>query len=304
MVSHRRNTEGLKGHAQQKRKQALERTEAGIRKLLKEGRPITFETVSEVSEVSRAWLYNQPEIRVRIEQLRDQQPGKKTVARNQRASELSNVAVVKTLKEQIKKLRAENQGLRQHIEEVLGRCLYADEQVVRYQREVEGLKAEVPHLKQQLVLPDQVPPLVSVPGQANESVPMIQVRDQVEADLTQLGVVINSTLRKVMQSASEETVLEAIAVLKEAISAGAIERPGGWLKRAIEGAWQPNGSYAQTSGTSNLTLFNEWFSLARSKGLAIASTKNEGEINILMSNDEWLPFTEALSQYPVETLRG
>lgn len=67
---HQRNTNGLKNHAQCKRDQAFERTEVAIRQLLKEGRPINFETVSKVSGVSRAWLYNQPEIRQRIEQLR------------------------------------------------------------------------------------------------------------------------------------------------------------------------------------------------------------------------------------------
>jgi hypothetical protein len=51
---HQRNTDGLKNHAQCKRDQAFERTQAGIRQLIKEGRPVNFETVSEVSGVSRA----------------------------------------------------------------------------------------------------------------------------------------------------------------------------------------------------------------------------------------------------------
>lgn len=52
--------------------------------------------------------------------------------------------MVRTLKEQIQKLRAENQGLRQNMEEIVGRSLYADEQAEHYKREAEKLRGEKP----------------------------------------------------------------------------------------------------------------------------------------------------------------
>lgn len=44
---------------------------------------------------------------------------------------------------------------------------------------------------------------------------------------------LNQTLKKTINSASEETVLNAIEAYKEALVTGKIERPGGWLKKAI-----------------------------------------------------------------------
>jgi len=41
-----RNVEGLRQNAQKKRQEALEKVEQGIRKLLKEGRTVNFNTVA------------------------------------------------------------------------------------------------------------------------------------------------------------------------------------------------------------------------------------------------------------------
>lgn len=67
------------------------------------------------------------------------------------------------------------------------------------------------------------------------------ISDKVKQQLESLGIQLNSTLTKAIKSASEETVLDAIEALKEAISDGAVEKPGGWLKTAIEQGWKPNG---------------------------------------------------------------
>lgn len=284
MMKHQRNTNGLKGHAQQKRDLAVKKTEEGLRKLLKEGRAINFESVAEAAEVSRAWLYNQPEIRARIEHLRSQQQSKKAVPVSQRASELSNAALVKTLREQVKKLQAEHQGLRQQLEVVHGRAVYADEQAERYRKEAEKLQAENAQLKQQLSSSNQ--------HEASKET-------EIEVELNRLGVAINPTLAKVIRAASKETVVAAIEALKEAMVSSTIERPGGWLKRAIEEGWKPNDSYAQKV---DLKMFNEWFSQAKAAGVVMASTQNDGQILVLTPNERWIPFAEMLERYPLSSL--
>jgi hypothetical protein len=276
-MKHKRNTQGLKDHAQQKRDQAVEQTEKAIRQLIKEGRPINFSTVEEVAGVSRTWLYNQPEIRDRIEQLRDQQPGKKKVARSQKASDASNAAMILTLKEKLQKSQAENRGLHQQMEEIVGRSIYADEQAEHYKREAEKLRAENATLKQQLaqykqptrlgvVDPSNSQPATSIPPTS----PQQDLQQKIQQELTRLGVKLNSTLSRSIRSKDEQIVLTALKALEEAIETGTVKNPASWLREAIEKQWEPNGNNTQPSETNNLKLFNEWFSLAKSKGLVVA----------------------------------
>jgi hypothetical protein len=304
---HQRNTDGLRNHAQAKRRETLRRVEKGIQQLVKEGRPINFKTVAEVSKVSRAWLNKEPDIRQRIQFLRNQQGTKRSVPPSQRASDASNAAKAKTLLQEVKKLRAENQGLRQHIEEILGRILYADEQAEQARRETEAVRAENARLKKQLNqhhsqnLSLQSNKVVNSPQEP--TIAPQSKASQIQAAIADLGIKLNSTLRKVIEAASEETVLTALEALKEAMEAGAVKNPAGWFKRAIEDSWQPNANYTQTDGKSSLKVFNEWFPLARSKSLVIASTQNDGDILVLTAKEKWLPFSQALDLYPLESLK-
>lgn len=80
----KRNTTGLKKNALKKRENAIQRAEEGIQKLLQTGSPINFGKVAEVAGVSRAWLYNQPEIRTQIEQHREIQTKNPIVPRSRK----------------------------------------------------------------------------------------------------------------------------------------------------------------------------------------------------------------------------
>ena len=119
----KRNTEGIKAAAQKKRDEAFARAEAAIKQLLREKRPINFETIAEVAKVTRAWLYKQPELRSRIETLRGQQKPKKQVPLELRASDKSKDALITELRKQNKELRAKIQQLNNEIEIVHGRAL-------------------------------------------------------------------------------------------------------------------------------------------------------------------------------------
>jgi hypothetical protein len=113
-----RNTSGLKEAQHKKRLSALARAEEGIKKLLREGKPVNFESVAEVGGVSRAWLYRQPELKERIEHLRGHKPAKLPL--QQRASDASKEAMIAALRQQLKELRSENQELKRQIEVVYG----------------------------------------------------------------------------------------------------------------------------------------------------------------------------------------
>lgn len=243
---HKRNTQGLKDHAQQKRSQAMEQTEKAIRELIKEGRSINFETVAQVAGVSRAWLYNQPELRARIEQLRSQQPGKKKVPQSQRASFASNTAMVRTLKEQIHKTRAENQGLRQHIEEILGRNLYALEQAEKFRKEAEARLAENEHLLGQIetlktALEDCLnhTPIEDSKLESISYTPS-SISDLIKTKLEVFGIKLNSTLRQEIRRHSQEAALKAIEAFEQYRNTHAVDNPAACLMKALKEEWKPN----------------------------------------------------------------
>ncbi|WP_374102515.1 DUF6262 family protein [Arthrobacter sp. ISL-65] len=66
----RGNTDNLKRAARLKRQTAIAKAEKGLRRLLKEGRPITFQTVAAEAGVSKDFLYRTTDLRERIMDLR------------------------------------------------------------------------------------------------------------------------------------------------------------------------------------------------------------------------------------------
>ena len=119
LSSHPRNTDGLKAYSKQKQLQTANKVDVVIKLLIKEKGSINFSSVSERSEVSKAYLYQHQDIRERIEALRKQQqglPSRKHIksdmtesskdvllaAKNKRIKVLEDE--VKRLKEQLKRL--------------------------------------------------------------------------------------------------------------------------------------------------------------------------------------------------------
>ena len=145
-MKHERNVEGLRQNAQKKRQEAIKRTDVGIQQLLKEKRPINFKSVAEVAGVSTAWLYKEPEIKTRIERLREQGSlSSKKAPPKQRASDASKDAIIKTLKDRCGKLDAEVRGLREQLEVVYGRVI----EVEALKQQIEQLKADNLRLKEE-----------------------------------------------------------------------------------------------------------------------------------------------------------
>jgi Family of unknown function (DUF6262) len=86
---------------------AIKRAQDAPRDLDREGAQVSFQAVARRAEVSRQWLYTQPELRSQIERLRDRRPSQSDgVPGRQRASEAS-------LRQRVEALRAENRRLRE-----------------------------------------------------------------------------------------------------------------------------------------------------------------------------------------------
>ena len=71
--SHVRNTEGIKSFAQQRQIETAKKVDDAILRLIKVKAKINFNSVSAESEVSKAYLYKNADLRTRIDILRKQQ---------------------------------------------------------------------------------------------------------------------------------------------------------------------------------------------------------------------------------------
>jgi Family of unknown function (DUF6262) len=65
-----RNTTGLAAHAKQRTEQKQQQVDQAIIKLVRENKPVNFNTVAITAGVTKAYLYNHPMLRDRIETLR------------------------------------------------------------------------------------------------------------------------------------------------------------------------------------------------------------------------------------------
>lgn len=298
------NPDGLRNAAQQKRNEALERTEKAIFLMVKRGQKINFQTVAEAAGVSVAYLYKYDAIKQRIDQLRKQQSSIKALPQKQRASDDSNKAIMTALKKRISDLQAEVRGLRNHIEVVEGRAF----EVLDLKQQVEGLRTENSKLREQLshcmtsksACPrveskSKVTPL----GLKKAVCPIIS--NQLQSELDKLGIRVNSTLAKLIKAEPEEVVLIAINALKEAKASYEVLNPSGFLVEAIKKTWMPNEGYKRKV---ELDCFNEWYELARQRGLVLASQAGKNGILVYTKDEKWIPFQKILIQYPLESFNS
>jgi hypothetical protein len=95
-----------------------------LRRLDGAGRPVSFDTVAREARVSRSWLYGQADLRAEIVRLRARSGNllsmSPPVPVRQRASEASLRRRLEAANQQLGRLRAENQRLREELAVALG----------------------------------------------------------------------------------------------------------------------------------------------------------------------------------------
>ncbi len=107
-----------------KQRHELTRAKAirAIRELDRAGTAVTFETVARTANVSRSWLYTQPDIRTEIQRLRDatHRAPSPPVPTGQRASDASLLRRLQTANERNRALTEDNHRLRRQLAQALG----------------------------------------------------------------------------------------------------------------------------------------------------------------------------------------
>ena len=312
-----RKIEALREATDRKRQEALDKTNAAITQLLKEGKRINFPSVAKEAGVSVTYLYKIDEIKERILHLRKQQEAssKKPIA-PQSASDKSKQVIINKLRERIRQLEVDNQELRRKNEAVYGR-LY---QLQSVQQEVEALKLENCSIKtENNLLHQQLEECRYSPQpQTNSTLPADSkvaslgqkrtqrknINDQIKLELAAVGVKLNTTLTKTIKSSPEEMVLIAIQALKQALEHGDIERPGGWLNRAIQDGWMPNEKSLPQDKVER-DIFKQWFNLAYKQRLVLTSTKGDDGLMYVFTVDGLkLSFEQMLTEHPLEKLKA
>lgn len=107
-----------------KRRHELTRAKAirALRELDRAGTPVTFQTLARTADVSRSWLYTQPDIRAEIQRLRDttRRAPSTPIPATQRASDSSLLRRLQTANQRNRTLAEENQRLRRQLAQALG----------------------------------------------------------------------------------------------------------------------------------------------------------------------------------------
>lgn len=98
------------------------RAAAALRRLDTAGRRVSFDALAREAQVSRSWLYTQPDLRAEVERLRGQrQPrAQQRIPDRQRASEASLRSRLGLATERVRQLEADNRQLRDALAEALG----------------------------------------------------------------------------------------------------------------------------------------------------------------------------------------
>jgi hypothetical protein len=114
------NSYHLRAAARRRALETRDRAVLALRRLDATGRSVTFKTVAREAGVSRSWLYGQADLRAEIGRLQqDAQQGRAPsappVPARQRASEASLRHRLEAVNAEIRRLRLENQQLREQL---------------------------------------------------------------------------------------------------------------------------------------------------------------------------------------------
>ena len=120
----KRNTAGLVANAHQRKEEKRKRVEEAITRLLREHQLVNFNSVAKAAGVSKTYLYSQPQLRDRIEALRQQereQTVRERVARPTGKTDAAKDLVILAKERRIRELEEENRKLKQQLKAALGK---------------------------------------------------------------------------------------------------------------------------------------------------------------------------------------
>ena len=305
-----RKIQALQEAAASKAKESAQRVEKALDKMLKQGQLINFKSVAHVANVSTAYLYKQPELRNRIETLRDQQKNNSKPKQPPPASDNSKAVIIYNLRAENKKLRTDIDELRRINESLTGRLYQlqnTNNLAERLKTENESLQQQVKELQNSLAecelkLPQKVTPISKAKRKSND------IPESIKTKLDNLRVKLNANLVKVINSFSELEVLMALDAVEQYASSNNINNSGGLIVDAIKQKCSPSAPLKSTLTVSSSqpqeSDFYRWFEAAQKKGIVLASQfdRDVGEIILYLRDGSTATYTKMKQQYPLNDL--
>lgn len=296
----------LKKTQEFRKQDSLERVYKAIEHLQKTGAKINFHTVAKEANLSVSYLYKYPELKQQVAGLRSQQSSMPLTPVAKPASS-SHAKVISRLKERLHSLESVNQEVRRKNEALAGqvyRVHYLQEQVERQQQTIEDLQTRLKeaHAQVNVVKVTSITQAKSlhVNDLIQEGPQISGKNDNIQSQLDNLGIKVNSTLAKLIKVAPEEIVLKAIDALKEALAATKVRNASGFLVEAIRNTWIPNEDYEQKV---ELNVFNKWYPIAKSLNLVIASMQEDGVLYVITQEQKRVTFEQIFFKYPLSKLQ-
>lgn len=257
---------------QEERKQkALKSVNTALEKMVKQGAKINFQTVAREANVSVSYLYKYPEIKTRIAEIRNQQSVMPRPRMSEPTSNKSHQKIVNRLKNRIKQLEREVTELKKLNQGLAGQVYRVSEleaMVERQRRQIEDLETRLKEcMETKQVVKTTKERKVTPISQAKTK--KSDINNQIKSELKTLGIKLTTTLRSTINAADEQTVVNAIEALKEALEKDDIKSPGGWLKSAIEGGWVKNKTLQMQEKSPYPEEFTEWYEIAVEAGFVL-----------------------------------
>ena len=296
----------LKKTQESRKQDCLERVYKAIECLQKIGAKINFHTVAKEANLSVSYLYKYPELKQQVAQLRSQQ-SLMPLSLVAKPISSSHTKIVSRLRERLHSLESVNQELRRKNEALAGqvyRVHYLQEQVERQEQTIEDLTTRLKEAHAQIsaakVTSITQAKSLHVNDLIQEHPKILGKNDNIQSQLDNLGIKVNSTLAKLIKVAPEEIVLKAIDALKEALAATKVRNASGFLVEAIRNTWIPNEGYEQKV---ELNVFNKWYPIAKSLNLVIASMQEDGVLYVITQEQKRVTFEQILFKYPLDELQ-
>ncbi|MER6076173.1 DUF6262 family protein [Streptomyces sp. NPDC001817] len=116
------NSQHIVNAARRRSEYTRSRAIQALRELDAAGEPVTFEAIAKRAEVSRSWLYGQPDLRTEVERLRalHRRAPSAQLPAGQRTSDASLLRRLEAANTRVRQLTEENQRLRTQLARALG----------------------------------------------------------------------------------------------------------------------------------------------------------------------------------------
>lgn len=291
---------------QTRKKDCIERTEKAIAKLLQNNERISFGAIARIANVSVSYLYKYPEVKERIQNIRDGQvKNARKLTRPQTASEKSKQVIIGQLRERIKNLEWEKKELKKQNEKMTGELYRIGTKLDLFERvsnenqrkaeKIKNLKIELEITKKELnncriELLENNPNITSIAPKIEQYNSNQEIDGELKTKLSELGVRLNATLKKIILSKTQQEIDNALGAVEEYLTTGKkVKSKAGLLRKALEESWIPNLTEEERAISKADDFFSEWFELAKDQGVVKASQGTSKGILVLESSDEWTP---------------